>query len=314
MYEEDQQAVLSKYSALFNEAADETELSAFLASPTRQAVLLARAYNAKERKLQINSTSRADDMYEDEDSDEVPAFMQVVEQIREDAQQRGILSQQRESKSVWPDTQASRDDAQEPSYSPAKRVIEEAPVEEEQPSEFDYKPEITQVEQDDEELVFDNVPDFDKESDKENESPAKTKDSSIPDLNMEFGNEGYGRKRSRNGDDEAERKVVVPLAVLYALIAIPITVLISCIILIPTFASLGISAACLYIGFKVTLGAFAGFSMFSDIMVVLGSGVIILALGLLFLWLFIWFIGGAIAGIINSVIKLGGKWCSKEVR
>ena len=310
MYEEDQQAVLSKYSALFNEAADETELSAFLGSPTRQAVSLARAYNAKERKLQINSTSRADDMYEDEDSDEIPAFMQVVDQLREDAQQRGILSQQRESKSVWVDTQASRDDAQEISYSPAKRVAEEAPVEEEQPSKPDYKPEITHVEQDDEELVFDNVPDFDKET----EPPAKTKDSSIPDLDMEFGNEGYGRRRSRSGDDEAERKVVVPLAVLYALIAVPITVLLSCIILIPTFASLGISAACLYIGFKVTVGAFAGFSMFSDIMVVLGSGVIILALGLLFLWLFIWFIGGAIAGLINAVIKLGGKWCSKEVR
>jgi hypothetical protein len=311
MYEEDQQAVLSKYSALFNEAADETELSAFLGSPTRQAVSLARAYNAKERKLQINSTSRADDMYEDEDSDEIPAFMQVVEQLREDAQQRGLLSQQRESRSVWADTQASRADAQEISYSPAKRVVaEEAPAEEEKPSEPDYKPEITHVEQDDEELVFDNVPDFDKET----EPQTKTKDSSIPDLDMEFGNEGYGRKRSRSGDDEAERKVVVPLAVLYALIAVPITVLLSCIILIPTFASLGISAACLYIGFKVTVGAFAGFSMFSDIMVVLGSGVIILALGLLFLWLFIWFIGGAIAGLINAVIKLGGKWCSKEVR
>ena len=309
MYEEDQQAVLAKYSALFNEAADETELSAFLGSPTRQAVSLARAYNAKERKLQINSTSRADDMYEDEDSDEIPAFMQVVEQLREDAQQRGLLSQQRESRSVWSDTQASRDDAQEILYSPAKRVAEKAPVEE-KPSEPDYKPEITHVEQDDEELVFDNVPDFDKET----EPPAKTKDSSIPDLDMEFGNEGYGRRKSKGGDDEAERKVVVPLAVLYALIAIPITVLLSCIILIPTFASLGISAACLYIGFKVTVGAFAGFSMFSDIMVVLGSGVIILALGLLFLWLFIWFIGGAIAGLINAVIKLGGKWCSKEVR
>ena len=310
MYEEDQQAVLSKYSALFNEAADETELSAFLGSPTRQAVSLARAYNAKERKLQINSTSRADDMYEDEDSDEIPAFMQVVEQLREDAQQRGLLSQKRESRSVWADTQASRDDAQEISYSPAKRAAVEAPIGEEEPSEPDYKPEITHVEQDDEELVFDNVPDFDKET----EPPAKTKDSSIPDLDMEFGNEGYGRKRSRSGDDEAERKVVVPLAVLYALIAVPITVLLSCIILIPTFASLGVSAACLYIGFKVTVGAFAGFSMFSDIMVVLGSGVIILALGLLFLWLFIWFIGGAIAGLINAVIKLGGKWCSKEVR
>ena len=104
----------------------------------------------------------------------------------------------------------------------------------------------------------------------------------------------------------------MPLAVLYAIIAVPVTVLIACILLIPTFASLGLSGLCLFVGFKVVLAAFAGFSMFSDIMVVLGSGVILLALGLLFLWLFIWFIGGAIAGVINAAIKLGGKWCSKE--
>ena len=118
----------------------------------------------------------------------------------------------------------------------------------------------------------------------------------------------------RADEEEPERKIIVPLAVLYALIAVPVTVLLACVILIPTFASLGVSAVCLYAGFKVTLAAFAGFSMFSDIMVVLGSGVIILALGLLFLWLFIWFIGSVIAGLINAVIQLGGKWCSKEVR
>ena len=48
-------------------------------------------------------------------------------------------------------------------------------------------------------------------------------------------------------------------------------------------------------------------------MVVLGAALVVLALGLLFLWIFVWFVGGAIAGLINEIIKLGGKWCFKEV-
>ena len=41
--------------------------------------------------------------------------------------------------------------------------------------------------------------------------------------------------------------------------------------------------------------------------------IMILALGLLFLWLFIWFIGGPIVGLVRGVMALGGKWCYKEV-
>ena len=39
----------------------------------------------------------------------------------------------------------------------------------------------------------------------------------------------------------------------------------------------------------------------------------LLALALLFLWLFVWFIGGAIVGLIHGLCVLGGKWCYKEV-
>ena len=39
----------------------------------------------------------------------------------------------------------------------------------------------------------------------------------------------------------------------------------------------------------------------------------LLALALLFLWLFVWFIGGAIVGLIHGLCVIGGKWCYKEV-
>lgn len=324
MYEEDQQTVLSMYAELFNDAADETEFSAFLVSPTRQAVALARTYNSKERKLQINSTSRADNMYDDDDDGETPAFIQVIERLRENAERRGLLSGKRSKSSVWSDTDEYTREApftpvtherakpetksEAPVY--GSEPAEQTPRVREREAERVDEVEMSQVEPDEAELTFDDFSFF--ENGKKDD--AKAEDESASELSREFGRNGYGRRRERNEEREPERKVIVPLAVLYAIIAIPVTVLAACIILIPTFASLGASALCLYAGFKVTLGAFAGFSMFSDIMVVLGSGVIILALGLLFLWLFIWFIGGAIAGLINAVIQLGGKWCSKEVR
>ena len=57
----------------------------------------------------------------------------------------------------------------------------------------------------------------------------------------------------------------------------------------------------------------SGFGVLADILVMIGLAVIILALGLLFLWLFIWFIGGPIVGLVRGVMALGGKWCYKEV-
>ena len=59
--------------------------------------------------------------------------------------------------------------------------------------------------------------------------------------------------------------------------------------------------------------AFGSFPKIANLLVALGAALILLAVGLLFLMLFIWFLGGAIGGLIHGVITLGGKWCYKEV-
>ena len=66
-------------------------------------------------------------------------------------------------------------------------------------------------------------------------------------------------------------------------------------------------------GSAVLIAAFSGFPKLADILIVVGTAVIVLALGLLLLWLFVWFIGGAIGGLIRNVIELGRKWCYEEV-
>ena len=63
-------------------------------------------------------------------------------------------------------------------------------------------------------------------------------------------------------------------------------------------------------GFSAT---FTGFAVLADILVVAGASLILLSLALLFLWLFVWFIGGGIVGLIRGLCALGGSWCYKEV-
>ena len=82
MYEEDRQEAIALYSAMFDEAEDEEKLIQLLMSPTRQAVIVARAYNQKDRKLQVTSQSREEAGAGEEGT---PDFAAAIEKVREDA-------------------------------------------------------------------------------------------------------------------------------------------------------------------------------------------------------------------------------------
>lgn len=72
MYEEDRNRALAMYDEIFDEVDNETAVLQLLVSPTRQAVNLARAYDARERKYQ-------------DDAGEEPAYQLVIEDIRRQA-------------------------------------------------------------------------------------------------------------------------------------------------------------------------------------------------------------------------------------
>lgn len=91
MYEEDRQTALAMYNRMFDEAESEQALLQYLVSPTRQAVILARAYNAKERKLQVHAQSR--DEYE-QVSDETPDFVLAINKLQEEASALKITTAQ----------------------------------------------------------------------------------------------------------------------------------------------------------------------------------------------------------------------------
>ena len=77
MYEEDRQTALSMYAKMFDDTDDEQGLLHYLVSPTRQAVVIARAYNARARKLQVESRSRDS---EDAEGGKLPEFVLAIEE------------------------------------------------------------------------------------------------------------------------------------------------------------------------------------------------------------------------------------------
>ena len=129
-------------------------------------------------------------------------------------------------------------------------------------------------------------------------------------------------EKSAPAAKEAETPAAAPesrlrplLLILFILFAVPLTLLAVLLLLIPTLLSLVLAAASIVGGCAAVVIAFGsgGFSVFADLLIVLGCAIILLALGLLFLWLFIWFVSSVIGGLIRWVIQLGRSCCYKEV-
>ena len=79
MSEEDRQEALTLYAKMFDDVTDEQALLQSLLSPTRQAVIIARAYDANARKLQARAKSRRD-----EDEDDTPDFVMAILHVYEE--------------------------------------------------------------------------------------------------------------------------------------------------------------------------------------------------------------------------------------
>ncbi len=105
----------------------------------------------------------------------------------------------------------------------------------------------------------------------------------------------------------------VALLILFLLFAVPITLACICLLLLPAALTLGAGLFAGAVGVTGLTATFGGFTVFADILLVFGSTLIVLALALLFLWLFIWLIGGVIPALIRGVCALARKWCYKEV-
>lgn len=333
MYEEDRQTAIELYANMFASTADGHALMQFLGSPTRQAVQVARAYNAKERKLQVHSQSKNEDGLE-YDPDEVPDFVLAINKIAIGAAQiTGAVVGEEEREvpegqfSLFDEASAPVEEAveaaprveapapvqpaeavevpaEEPAadepFAPAAEAPVELPAAEEPAQEAAPAEEepTEQTAQEDEFVVVIPEPE-------EIEAPAEASAEAVALVEED--------KPAAPIVAETRRKPRVFLLILFVILALPITLIGVALLLIPTLLCLLLALSFIVVGVAALVSAFAGFAVFADILVMLGAALVGLSLGLLFLWLFVWFIGGAIVGLVRSVIALAGSWCYKEV-
>ena len=350
MYEEDRQTALAMYSKMFDDAAEEQLLLQFLVSPTRQAVVLARAYDAKERKLQVHTQSREQDEsfgYSASPNGELPPFILAIDDLQQEAATQGIFEYLSAPPLVDEDqfslfdgfssaAMAEPEAVQPVPVSPAA----EAPLPEEEDgpvsnsvSEFADAVDafLANFSIADGELVSRTY----EASSPVEESPVAVPAEPVeeapvavpaepveeaglpaPVMEPEAPVEAEAQVEPADGETPVpatRRKARVFPLILYILCAIPLGLLGIAALLVPTLLSLALAICLVSGGVLVLTAAFGGFAIFADLMVILGLAIILLALGLLLTWLFIWFIGGAIVGLIRGLCHLGGKWCYKEV-
>lgn len=343
MYEEDRQAALAMYNKMFEDAQDEQALLQTLVSPTRQAVVVARSYNAKERKLQVQAPSRGEEAAEERES--TPDFVLAINQIYEDAvpapsHAAEVLEDQFSLFEEDPQPLVEEDeDSDEEELFAEDAPKAEAPAGPSTPEEdeldslvaaFDEAAAKEQAEGEEAARHADQVDEFLEDFSIENDELAPADEQ--PEPKAEEAQPVTEAEPEPVPAEEAEeektaspeipeptlpaqtlRKARPLLLILYILLAIPITLILVALLLVPTALALGAAVSAIAAGSGTLIAAFSGLPVFADVMIVLGAAIILLALGLLFLWLFIWFIGGAIVGLIRGVLSLGGKWCYKEV-
>lgn len=328
MYEEDRQTALSMYERMFDETADEQGLLQLLVSPTRQAVVLARSYDAKERKLQIESRSMDENYMPD--PEDVPSFVFLIDKTAQQAAQLApkepVISD--EQFSIFDEGFEEADAAEE--EAPAEAVDAEA---EEEAAPADEP--LSDVEETANALdAF--LADFSVENGEL--TPTKAEEDAAAEAVEEEAapaEEAAPVEDAVPAEEDAPTEEAVPveevspleeaapaeprlktnifMLVLYIFLAIPIGLAGVALLLVPTVLFLALAAAFVYTGVSLIGMCFGNFAVIADTMVVFGAGLILAALSLLFVWLFIWFLGGVIFGFIRGICKLGRKLCCKEV-
>ena len=359
MVEEDRQTALGMYSRLFDDAEDEQKLMDLLVSPTRQAVVIARTYDAKERKKQLEAP-------EEIGGEETPAFVLAIDKLYQQVAPKRDASWQAPEEapleinqfSLFEDQPHPIDESEylpfqiEAESVPIGEEVEELPVEA-QPAppakeeaeeaaaapEEEPAPEETEAEEprDLVEAVLGTEEDEEEEEEEDEEpeeelTPPEQKPDPLPAEEPEEApviqlppqeprmpeRKAQTAKLSAADYDldfipETRRQPRVFLLILFTILAIPVTLAGIVLLLIPTVLALGLAVLVIILGSATLVAAFSGFPKLADLLIVIGTSVIVLALGLLLLWLFVWFVGGAIGGLIRAVTELGRKWCYEEV-
>ena len=367
MAEEDRQTALNMYSKCFDDAEDEQQLMDLLVSPTRQAVVIARSYDSRERKHSKDSA---------EEAEQLPAFVLAIDKIYQQVAPHREISWDSlrvekpeaavDQFSLFPDEPHPIDDSEylpfridaetvslDETAEDAPEAVLPTPTAEEAPAAPVTEPKAEPAEEKPAETKPAEAKPAEQPVAAPKAKPAEAKDVPAapkaepeelpvreldyqlletkpeppqqpqqPDFSFEFPDLEAELKPSVKISaadfdldfvPETKEKTRVFLLILYILLAIPVALAGIVLLLIPALAALALAVGVIVLGSAALVAAFSLFQQLADLLILLGTAIIVLALGLLLLWLFVWFVGGAIGGLIRAVTELGRKWCYEEV-
>ena len=127
--------------------------------------------------------------------------------------------------------------------------------------------------------------------------------------------EEYGEEYDEEyyDDYEPEYKTNVFLAILYTLGAIIVGVPVLAVLLVLDLAVLAIGAACGAAGVSLIMTAFIGLPVVADMLILLGGGAAVIAIALVVIWLAVWLFIRMVIGWVRLLVRLGHRWCRKEI-
>ena len=117
--------------------------------------------------------------------------------------------------------------------------------------------------------------------------------------------------------DELEAETVTKtnpfFAILYTIGAIIVGVPVFAVLLVLNLCFFAIGVAAVAAGVGLIGTAFIGLSVVADMLILLGGGASVFAVALVLLWFSIWFFIQVTIGWIRALVRLGKRWCCKEV-
>ena len=127
--------------------------------------------------------------------------------------------------------------------------------------------------------------------------------------------EEYGEEYDEEyyDDYEPEYKTNAFLAILYTLGAIIIGVPVFAVLLVLDLAVLAIGAVCGAAGVSLIMTAFIGLPVVADMLILLGGGAAVIAIALVVIWLAVWLFIRMVIGWVRLLVRLGHRWCRKEI-
>lgn len=116
-------------------------------------------------------------------------------------------------------------------------------------------------------------------------------------------------------DDEPPRKkyrVKVFSLILFLIVFIPLGLAGILVLALVTAVILAAAASAVGSGVFAFSLAFSGMALFADIIMTIGVGLIMFAVGIVLMWAGVWFAIWSIGGLVRSIVRLARKCCCKE--